>query len=436
MGKCCSKCCRKQSDDEDDFYTPASVTVTPPRRSSTPPLSIRRSSSWPVFPPPSTLPSLSPPPPTTLSHSCPDITIAIAIAIAAPIPSPPASQPPPALGSSSPSDSSSTAPTESSGSGLPLVVAKNLGFPNLGNTCYMNATIQALLALKPFVNDVLNCWGNGHSPILRSMAELQMVRQTSGQGQTKGMLLTAIRRSMSAICPEFLGDRQQDAHEFFLFLLIQMKEEGASLLAHRCPVANLEFYITTIYTCSTCGISRDREEMFNHLSLPAEGGVEHSLDSYFQTTLVEYSCQLCAGRQATAKPHFTTMPKILVIHLKRFDSKARKTSHDISIPLQLRLSSGEDVQRAWSPPPIGSAMDSEGKESSGDRVAPTVHTYHLASVVSHLGSSLKRGHYVCDAVGEEGSGGLCFNDNSVKCVKDIERKRQSTAYLLFYEHRT
>ncbi|XP_063060120.1 ubiquitin carboxyl-terminal hydrolase 37-like [Engraulis encrasicolus] len=264
-----------------------------------------------------------------------------------------------------------------------------------------------------------------------------MVRQISGQGQTKGMLLTAIRSSMSAICPEFLGNRQQDAHEFFLFLLIQMKEEGASQLAHRCPVANLEFHITTVYTCSTCGISRDREEMFNHLSLPAEeGGVEHSLDSYFQTTGVEYGCQLCVGRHATAKSHFTTMPKILVIHLKRFNAKGCKTSHNISIPLQLRLSSGEDVQRAWSPPPISSAMDSEGQESSGDRVAPTVHTYHLVSVVSHLGSSLKRGHYVCDAVGEEGSDGLCFDDNSVKPVKNIERKRQSTAYLLFYEHRT
>ncbi|XP_063058346.1 uncharacterized protein LOC134451878 [Engraulis encrasicolus] len=151
MGKCCSKCFRKQEkDDEDDFYTPASRT--PPRLSSTPPLSIRRSSSWPVFPPPSTLPSLSPPPPTTLSHSCPNITIDIV----APIPSPPPSQLPPGLGSSYPSDSSSTAPTESSGSGLPLVVARDLGFPNLGNTCFMNATIQALLATRPFTNDVLS----------------------------------------------------------------------------------------------------------------------------------------------------------------------------------------------------------------------------------------------------------------------------------------
>lgn len=72
----------------------------------------------------------------------------------------------------------------------------------------------------------------------------------------------------------------------------------------------------------------------------------------------------------------------------------------------------------------------EAQQSGGLNVE-----YQLTSVVSHLGSTIKRGHFVCDAQKEE-EGWVCYNDSvcsSIGSFQAMAEKRKKDAYLLFYQ---
>jgi ubiquitin C-terminal hydrolase len=61
--------------------------------------------------------------------------------------------------------------------------------------------------------------------------------------------------------------------------------------------------------------------------------------------------------------------------------------------------------------------------------------YQLKSVVNHLGSTIKRGHFVCDVQKEE-EGWVCYNDSvctSIGSFQAMAEKRKKDAYLLFYQ---
>jgi uncharacterized UBP type Zn finger protein len=60
--------------------------------------------------------------------------------------------------------------------------------------------------------------------------------------------------------------------------------------------------------------------------------------------------------------------------------------------------------------------------------------YQLQSVVSHHGTSIKRGHFVCDVRQE--NGWVCYNDSvctQLGSVDNMVEKRKRDAYLLFYQ---
>ncbi|KAL2102474.1 hypothetical protein ACEWY4_001642 [Coilia grayii] len=407
-----------------DVYSPVSLCSPSVSSTSPPSKPLTRSSSCPAFSPSSTLPSLCLP--TSLSHSSPNITFSW---------SPPAPQPP-ALDTPLP-------PSTSESQGEPITISfpsniQSLGFPNIGNTCYMNATLQALLGLSSFTSDLLrhrHCWESPSSALLlRNMGDLQLVRQNTTQTYKKRPMLKNIRRSISTICPEFSGDHQQDAHEFLVFCLMKLKEERASIshlqLTCRCPVENMEFQLLSVYTCNCCGVTFDRKEQYNHLSISAsdQDSLHNSMDHFFKTTEVEYTCRVCSGRQASLKLYFVTQPRVLVLHLKRFGdiSGTTKSSNPINIPLQLNLSR---YNRGVS---MGQLIPSNS--TSCEELQDSVEQPDISlQAAPGLPTPLLPGHYICDVLEGDGSNWLCFNDDMVSRENtDILQERSSTAYLLFY----
>ncbi|KAG5836259.1 hypothetical protein ANANG_G00252690 [Anguilla anguilla] len=130
-----------------------------------------------------------------------------------------------------------------------------LGFPNIGNTCYMNATLQSLFSLRIFTQDIRReegCWRSHLTThLLKCLADLQSAQASYSRKH-----------------------KIRDAHEFLSVLLSQLKEEGVSLRTRvglhpytGSIEANCEFGLLSIRKCLSCGEKVCRTESYNCLSV-------------------------------------------------------------------------------------------------------------------------------------------------------------------------
>uniref|UniRef100_A0A4W6FFB4 Ubiquitin carboxyl-terminal hydrolase n=1 Tax=Lates calcarifer TaxID=8187 RepID=A0A4W6FFB4_LATCA len=268
------------------------------------------------------------------------------------------------------------------------------GFSNLGNTCYMNAILQSLFSLPSFSNDMLRQsipWKKVPiNALLRRFAHL-MVKKDVGCPETKKDLLRKVKSAISTTAERFSGNMQNDAHEFLSQCLDQLKddvekmnkswtneavasssssavcengqeamsssvkaepgEEVDTTRIYTCPVAvNMEFEVQHTITCKGCGEVVTKREQFNDLSidlprrkktLPLRS-IQDSLDLFFRMEEIEYSCEKCNGKAATVTHKFSKLPRVLILHLKRYSFNAQlslnsKLGQQVVIPRYLTL---------------------------------------------------------------------------------------------------
>ncbi|KAM8934045.1 ubiquitin carboxyl-terminal hydrolase 37 [Pelodytes ibericus] len=256
------------------------------------------------------------------------------------------------------------------------------GFSNLGNTCYMNAILQSLFSLQPFANDLLR-QGIPYKKIplnalIRRFA-LLLARKDVCSPEMKKELLKKVKNAISATAERFSGYMQNDAHEFLSQCLDQLKEDmgklnktwktepssGDDILGgkpsddtsatrvYTCPViCNFEFEVQHSIICKMCGETVTKREQFNDLSidlprrkklLPCRS-IQDSLDLFFRMEDLEYCCEKCNGKSATVIHKFSRLPRVLILHLKRYSfnvvlSLNNKVGQQVAIPRYLTLSS-------------------------------------------------------------------------------------------------
>ncbi|XP_055967594.1 ubiquitin carboxyl-terminal hydrolase 37 isoform X2 [Sorex fumeus] len=251
------------------------------------------------------------------------------------------------------------------------------GFSNLGNTCYMNAILQSLFSLQSFANDLLKQgipWKKiPLNALIRRFAHL-LVKKDICNSETKKDLLKKVKNAISATAERFSGYMQNDAHEFLSQCLDQLKEDMEKLnktwktesipgeenspdvsatRVYTCPViTNLEFEVQHSIICKACGEIIPKREQFNDLSidLPRKKkplpprSIQDSLDLFFRAEELEYSCEKCGGKCALVRHKFNRLPRILILHLKRYSfnvalSLNNKVGQQVIIPRYLTLSS-------------------------------------------------------------------------------------------------
>ncbi|CAM9286115.1 unnamed protein product [Lampetra planeri] len=251
------------------------------------------------------------------------------------------------------------------------------GFSNLGNTCYMNAILQSLFALHSFTSDMLRQgipWNRvPPNSLLRRLAHLLSKKDVCTMDYKKE-LLKRVKTAISASAERFSGYAQNDAHEFLSQCLDQLKEDverlnkkwrlepaqgespkpsqtdSASDMPYTCPVAaNMEFEVLHTITCRVCGEVVKKKEQFNDLSidLPRKKSdtawsIQDSLDLFLRAEEVEYACEKCESRNATVTHKFIKLPRVLILHLKRYSFDVQlavnnKVGQQVIIPLYLTL---------------------------------------------------------------------------------------------------
>ncbi|KXS13937.1 cysteine proteinase [Gonapodya prolifera JEL478] len=355
------------------------------------------------------------------------------------------------------------------------------GLKNMGNTCYINSTVQCLSGLVPlaayfwygrFRRDLNrgNPLGTGGIVAERFAGLVQQLWRGDLNFVVPEEFLAAVRQHGFV---ELRGTQQQDSQEFLAFVMgalhedlnrgrignvrippMSKKEEEA---VARLPVGvqsvrAWERYLRTddsfisrefqgqygsVLECMSCHHTSVKFDTIMYLELPiptqtpsqAPSGpitITDCLDEFVKLEVLDgdeaWKCpREQTPRTSTKRLCLTRLPNILVVQLKRFHHDGafkNKLDQDVDFPI-----GGWDLSRYLGDVP-GVARDESWAEQ---------YTYDLYAVSNHFGG-LNGGHYI--AIVRNGYRGewYKFDDSRVTTISERDVKTKA-AYILFYIRR-
>ncbi|KAK7479103.1 hypothetical protein BaRGS_00029621 [Batillaria attramentaria] len=328
------------------------------------------------------------------------------------------------------------------------------GLRNLGNTCYMNSTIQCLNNTTPLISYFLN--DTYHEDINRNTVEgmngevvddFAVVVKALWSGQYRCITPRDLKATVGKYNPMFAGYQQQDSQEFLTFLLDGLHEglnevkvrpqipdqendrlpdhEAAKIAwenhkrLHRSIIVELfQGQLKSTLMCRTCQKKSVTFQAFMYISLPIPASSRCSLRDCFRAFLqpemmtgsCKWKCPQCrVERDAEKKIDIWKLPHILLIGLNRFVSDGmwmqKKTTY-VDFPVN-DLDLGEFM--------IGPRHRSR---------------YNLYGVSNHYGT-MEGGHYTAFCRNPCTTKWYKFDDHEVYEMSKSDVKT-SAAFVLYY----
>lgn len=331
---------------------------------------------------------------------------------------------------------------------FPFIGKHGPGLNNVGNSCYANATLQALLYNPPILYVVLHHSATCHSRGLpRSFCALCALRELAVRmhgisPSSSGGNVTQAHLRAASITPSMFTDpanlrqisrtfrhfRQEDAHEFLRGLLdsairsallgcgTPMPASGALPLSREQEMKSVVHaacggILQSGVRCYSCGYESVTLEPFLDLSIGTATTIERALATFTAADRLDgqnmYKCESCS-RKVVASKRMTirTAPNSLCIHLKRFDGY-RKDRSDVKYGARLDL-----APYMVSPPPKSALW------------------YNLVAVLVHDGAGTRSGHYYSYVKGSNGT--WCMKNDSLSSIVPESRVLRQQAYILFF----
>ncbi|KAJ5984099.1 hypothetical protein N7481_006198 [Penicillium waksmanii] len=360
------------------------------------------------------------------------------------------------------------------------------GLTNFGVTCYMNSTIQCLSATsimsKFFIDNrfrgyVQKNWKGSQGVMPGLYANLI---RSLWKDDVEVIMPSSFRNFCGRLNREWAIDRQQDAKEFFDFVVDCLHEDlnvnwqrtplrpltfPEEMQRERMPVQKVsriewdrychreESFISSLFAgqhasrlrCTTCRQTSTTYEAFYSISveIPPTGSADiyQCLRSYCKEEMLSgdevWKCPHCkCKRMATKQIFITRAPQILVVHFKRFSASktqsARKIHTPIEFPLHgLRMDEFLISHGASAPPP-----DMGVPPPMGATDPPF--SYDAFGVLRHIGSSMGSGHYISLVRDAERHCWRRFDDERAgdfnpRDLRARDRLQNEQAYIVFYE---
>jgi ubiquitin carboxyl-terminal hydrolase 2 len=347
-------------------------------------------------------------------------------------------------------------PEEQSIQGFSQYENKGLtGLANLGNTCFMNTTLQCLSHSYEF-NDFLNkkhyeknLNKNCEALILVEWDKLRQLMWSDNCVISPGGFLSNVHKTATIKDRQiFTGFAQNDLPEFLYFLIesfhnaikrpVNMNIQGnivndVDVVAEKCyammktmfkkeysEILHIFFgiHVSQIINQEKEIVSQTPEPFFLiHLPLPSQKEntsptLYDCLDLYTGDEKLEdenmwYNEKTNAKEIASRNIKFFTLPEILVVDLKRFDNNLKKNNALVDFPLE-NLDLSKYV--------IGYKKEH--------------YVYTLYGVCNHSGSTMG-GHYTAYVENANGKW-YEFNDTRITEIKNPSKIVSQKAYCLFY----
>jgi ubiquitin carboxyl-terminal hydrolase 8 len=333
-----------------------------------------------------------------------------------------------------------------------------IGLRNLGNTCFINSSLQCLSATIPLTDYFLgydyrseinkdNFLGTGGKLVV---AYAELMKQM-WLGSKSVVDPSSFKEQISTFAPQFSGYHQHDSQELLSYLLDGIHEDlnrvksrpyvedkdcdGTSdeqdaieawknyLKRNKSLVVDLfQGQLRNTCKCLVCGHMNIRFEPFMYLSLPISdkaNSLDDCMDLYLNEETLkgedQWYCEKCKQHvDATKKSDLWILPPILIVHLKRFKYNdhgkvGSKNDKSISYPVN-----------QW---------DLKRYVKSTRGIYPV---YDLYAVSNHMGG-LGGGHYTATTLNRFDDSWYEFNDSHYKTVAESLHQHQTkSAYVLFY----
>ncbi|KAM4815031.1 uncharacterized protein RHO17_005553, partial [Thomomys bottae] len=294
------------------------------------------------------------------------------------------------------------------------------GLKNTGNACYLNATLQCLTHTGPLASHML---------ALRT-SQMACQKTTCMMCVMQAHLERAFQHSGAIIQPScalgagFHVHKQEDAHEFLMFILESMEKSHQSCgmgldLAGREPGLIREIFggsWRSQITCFQCQSTSDTFDPYLDITLDMAGAqsVEQALARLVEPEAEElagedaYHCGVCLHKVSASKTlTLHSASKVLILVLKRFSPlTGDKVDGLVRFPQRL------DMQPYMSQP----------------REGPLV--YDLYAVLVHAGWSSHTGHYFSYI--KAGNGQWYKMDDAKVSTCAVSSVLSQRAYVLFY----
>jgi ubiquitin C-terminal hydrolase len=273
------------------------------------------------------------------------------------------------------------------------------GFNNLGNTCYTNATLQVLFAIREFSDFCLTpaCTNSG-----RLGFEFNRFLSALSIGQRLSLINGRLQNALAVDAPDYLQPMPQDSIDYFHYATATIRKYLPA-----APLSITEFDLRTDITCQSCRKTLSTLEnrvkvlTIEPAQLIATGQLDDIDDMIARRLSFErrdWDCPACHGGRAAVSKKIVSAPRYLFV-INELDVGTREPDFRYKRDLKLAL----DPDR----------LSLTGFVEAGEAV------YELLAFTHHQGKWAKYGHDIAyvrhDGVWVE------HNDDMMRRVEDIQK---------------